>query len=98
MFELRVFWLDRLVKGRRQLKKTIEEKEGIDLLQAEIKNWLSTFSASQKQILLPRCTLCVTTDEYTTGWQRLEIGTMAGCTISPVAFTMAMEVIIQASQ
>ena len=42
--------------------------------------------------------LCITTEEYTTAWQRLEMGIMAGCTISPLAFTMAMEVIIRASQ
>ena len=42
--------------------------------------------------------LCLTTEEYTTAWQRLDIGIMAGCTISPLAFTMAMEVIIRASR
>ena len=40
---------------------------------------------------------CVTTD-VTTAWQPLEIGIMAGCTISPLAFTVAMEVIIRASR
>ena len=40
---------------------------------------------------------CITTD-FTTSWQRLEMGIMAGCTISPLAFTMAMEVIIRASK
>lgn len=42
--------------------------------------------------------LCLTTDDYTTAWQRLERGIMAGCTISPLVFTMAMEVIICASR
>ncbi|KAJ8414647.1 hypothetical protein AAFF_G00038490 [Aldrovandia affinis] len=42
--------------------------------------------------------LCFTTANLTTTWQRLEIGIMAGCTISPLAFTMAMEVIIRASK
>lgn len=42
--------------------------------------------------------LCVTTSEYTTAWQHLEVGIMAGCTISPLAFTLAMEVIIRASR
>lgn len=42
--------------------------------------------------------LCLTTEEYTTAWQRLDIGIMAGCTISPLAFTMAIEVIIRASR
>ncbi|KAM4567620.1 uncharacterized protein V3H82_011871 [Fundulus diaphanus] len=42
--------------------------------------------------------LCVTTAEYTTKWQHLEVGIMAGCTISPLAFTLAMEVIIRASR
>ena len=41
---------------------------------------------------------CLTTSEFTTSWQCLEVGIMAGCTISPVAFTMAMEVIIRASK
>ncbi len=41
---------------------------------------------------------CVTTQDSTTAWQHLEIGIMAGCTISPLAFTMAMELIIQASR
>lgn len=42
--------------------------------------------------------LCLTTAEYTTAWQHLEVGIMAGCTISLLAFTMTMEVIIRASQ
>lgn len=33
-----------------------------------------------------------------TAWQHLEVGIMAGCTISPLTFTMAMEVIIRASR
>ncbi len=35
---------------------------------------------------------------FTTGWQRLEIGIMAGCRISPLVVTMEMEVIIRASK
>ncbi len=42
--------------------------------------------------------LCLTIEDFTTAWQRVEIGIMAGCTISPLAFTMAMEVIIRASR
>ncbi len=42
--------------------------------------------------------LCLTIEDCTTAWQRVEIGIMAGCTISPLAFTMAMEVIIRASR
>ncbi len=42
--------------------------------------------------------LCLTIGDCTTAWQRVEIGIMAGCTISPLAFTMAMEVIIRASR
>ncbi|XP_058852591.1 uncharacterized protein LOC131699527 [Acipenser ruthenus] len=38
------------------------------------------------------------TSEFSTTWQCLEVGIMAGCTISPLAFTMAMEVIIRASK
>ena len=41
--------------------------------------------------------LCLTTEKYTTVWQHLEVGIMADYTISPLAFTMAMKVIIQAS-
>ncbi|XP_076879265.1 uncharacterized protein LOC143527830 [Brachyhypopomus gauderio] len=41
---------------------------------------------------------CFSTEEFVTSWQRLEVGIMAGCTISPLAFTMAMEVIIRASK
>lgn len=41
---------------------------------------------------------CFNTTEFTTSWQCLEVGIMAGCTISPLAFTMAMEVIIRASK
>jgi len=36
--------------------------------------------------------------QFSTTWQCLEVGIMAGCTISPLAFTMAMEVIIRASR
>lgn len=42
--------------------------------------------------------LCLITAEYTTAWQHLEVGIMAGCTISPLAFTLSMEVIIRASR
>jgi len=41
--------------------------------------------------------LCPSTAGFTTGWQRLEIGIIAGCMISPLTFTMAMEIIIRAS-
>ncbi|KAJ8346703.1 hypothetical protein SKAU_G00281040 [Synaphobranchus kaupii] len=41
---------------------------------------------------------CLTTSDFTTAWQLLEVGIMAGCTISPLAFTMAMELIIRASK
>lgn len=36
--------------------------------------------------------------DFTTAWQSLEIGIMAGCTISTLTFTMAMELIIRASK
>ncbi|XP_049916794.1 ectonucleotide pyrophosphatase/phosphodiesterase family member 7-like [Epinephelus moara] len=42
--------------------------------------------------------LCFTTADFTTAWQHLDVGIMAGCTVSPSAFTMAMEVIIRASK
>lgn len=42
--------------------------------------------------------LCFTTADFTSAWQRLEVGIMAGCTVSPLVFTMAMEVIIRASK
>ncbi|KAL7834877.1 hypothetical protein SRHO_G00291350 [Serrasalmus rhombeus] len=40
---------------------------------------------------------CMTMHESTTAWQQLELGIMAGCTVSPLAFTLAMELIIRAS-
>jgi len=42
--------------------------------------------------------LCLSTAGFTTGSQRLEIRIMAGCTSSPLAFTMTMEIIIRASK
>ena len=42
--------------------------------------------------------LCFTTPAFVTDWHRLEIGIMAGCTVSPLAFTIAMEIIIRASK
>ncbi|KAE8284702.1 hypothetical protein D5F01_LYC16135 [Larimichthys crocea] len=41
---------------------------------------------------------CFTMPEFTTSWQHLEVGIMAGCTVSSLPFTMAMEVIIRASK
>lgn len=41
---------------------------------------------------------CVKVDNNTTDWQHLEIGIMAGYTISSLAFVMAMELIIRASR
>lgn len=42
--------------------------------------------------------LCFSTPDFTTSWLHVEIGIMAGCTVSPLAFTMAMEIIIRASR
>ena len=42
--------------------------------------------------------LCFNTCNYTTSWQHLEIGIMVRCTISLLAFTMEIEVIIIASK
>lgn len=42
--------------------------------------------------------LCLMTTGYTTAWRHLEVGIMASCTISTLAFTMAMEMIIIASR
>ncbi|KAE8291485.1 hypothetical protein D5F01_LYC11093 [Larimichthys crocea] len=39
---------------------------------------------------------CFSMPEFTSSWQHLEVGIMAGCTVSHLAFTMAMEVIIRA--
>ena len=36
-----------------------------------------------------------TTKEFTTNWQALEIGIMMGCTISPLLFVMAMELVLK---
>ena len=36
-----------------------------------------------------------TTDDFTTAWQRLEVGIAAGCTISVIWFILAMEVILR---
>lgn len=41
---------------------------------------------------------CVTVENNTAAWQHLEIGITPGCTISPLAFLMAMELIIHASR
>lgn len=38
------------------------------------------------------------TPEFTNTWQCMEIGLLAGCTISLLAFTMAMEVIMKTSK
>lgn len=40
---------------------------------------------------------CLITSGFITTWQPLVVGIMAGCTISPLAFTMAMEIIIRDS-
>ena len=38
------------------------------------------------------------TNSYTTDWFNLEIGIAMGCTISPILFIMAMEVILKAAE
>ena len=38
-----------------------------------------------------------TTEKFTTGWQRLEVGIPMGCKFSPILFVMAMNVIILAA-
>ncbi len=41
---------------------------------------------------------CFTTSEFTTSWQCLEVGIMAGCSITPQAFMKTVEIITQASK
>lgn len=38
--------------------------------------------------------VCYTTQEISTGWHRLEKGTAMGCSISPILFTTAFEIIL----
>ncbi|GFS06742.1 reverse transcriptase [Elysia marginata] len=38
------------------------------------------------------------TSDYTTNWINLEMGDVMGCTISPILFVMAMEVILKAAE
>ncbi|GFN92499.1 reverse transcriptase [Plakobranchus ocellatus] len=38
------------------------------------------------------------TNDYTTNWINLEFGIAMGCTISPILFVMAMEVILKAAE
>ncbi|GFR81669.1 reverse transcriptase [Elysia marginata] len=38
------------------------------------------------------------TSDYTTNWINLEVGIAMGCTISPILFVMAMEVILKAAE
>ncbi|GFN94352.1 reverse transcriptase [Plakobranchus ocellatus] len=44
--------------------------------------------------------LCMrfSTNDYTTNWINLEVGIAMGCTISPILFLMAMEVILKAAE
>ena len=39
-----------------------------------------------------------TTKEYTTDWARLEVGIAMGCTVSPILFVMAMQVLLRAAE
>ena len=41
---------------------------------------------------------CIETPEITISWQCLDVGLMAGCTVFPLMFTMAMEITIQTSK
>ncbi|GFN87642.1 reverse transcriptase [Plakobranchus ocellatus] len=38
------------------------------------------------------------TNDYTTNWINLEVGIAMGCTISPILFVMAMEVILKTAE
>ena len=38
------------------------------------------------------------TPSYTTCWTRLEIGIAMGCTVSPILFVLAMQVILKAAE
>ena len=39
--------------------------------------------------------ICLITDNYTTGWQALEVAIMMGCVVSPLLFIMCMELILR---
>lgn len=38
--------------------------------------------------------MCFSTQDFTTGWQRLEVGIAMGCAISPILFVAAFEIIL----
>ena len=38
------------------------------------------------------------TPSYTTCWTRLEVGIAMGCTVSPILFVLAMQVILKAAE
>ncbi|KAL0159986.1 hypothetical protein M9458_043711, partial [Cirrhinus mrigala] len=38
--------------------------------------------------------MCFSLQDFTTGWQRLEVGIAMGCTISPILFVAAFEIIL----
>lgn len=38
--------------------------------------------------------VCFTLDRFTTGWQQLEVGIAMGCSISPILFVAAFEIIL----
>ena len=39
-----------------------------------------------------------TTEEYTTNWNRLEVGSAMGCLLSPILFVLAMQLLLEVTE
>ena len=85
--ELHVIWLD-LENAYGSVRHQLLEK-AMELLwiPEDIKNLISTY--------FKRTYVRFSNNKYSTNWQKLNIGIMMGCVISPLLFVLVMEMILR---
>ena len=87
--ELHVIWLDlenAYGSVRRQL---LEKAMEFFWIPEDIKNFISTY--------FKRTYVRFSNNKYSTNWQKLNIGIMMGCVISPLRFVLVLEMILRSA-
>ena len=87
--ELHVIWLDLENAYSSVRHQLLEKATEFFWIPEDIKNLISTY--------FKRTDVRFSNYEYSTNWQKLNIGIMIGCDISPLLFVLVMEMILRSA-
>ena len=87
--ELHVIWLDLENAYGSVRHQLLEKAMEFFWIPEDIKNLISTY--------FKRTYVRFSNNKYSTNWQKLNIGIMMGCVISPLLFVLVMEMILRSS-